>query len=83
MFCDKLCSSERKYLNTFYSSFTVPNCYHFTGDIFDCIYVKENFKIVIQVSLKFVPQGPIDNKSALVQVLGTDVGALGGHELNY
>ena len=27
------------------------------------------FRISIQISLKFVPEGPIDNKSALVQVM--------------
>ena len=31
--------------------------------------MNENFCILIQISLKFVPNGPIDNKSALVQVM--------------
>ena len=38
-------------------------------DIFKCIFLNENFRISIQISLKFVPKGPIDNKSALVQVM--------------
>ena len=37
--------------------------------IFKCIFLNENFRISIQISLKFVPKGPIDNKSALVQVM--------------
>ena len=38
-------------------------------DIFKCIFLNENVRISIQISLKFVPKGPIDNKSALVQVI--------------
>ena len=30
--------------------------------------MNENFYILIQISLKFVPEGPIDNKAALVRV---------------
>ena len=40
----------------------------FADDILKCILLKQNF-ILIQISLKFVPGGPIDNKSALVQVM--------------
>ena len=38
-------------------------------DIFKCIFLNENFRILIKISLKFVPKVPIDNKSALVQVM--------------
>ena len=38
-------------------------------DIFTCIFVNEKLRILIQISVKFVPKGPIDNKSALVQVM--------------
>ena len=31
--------------------------------------MNENVYILIRISLKFVPKGPIDNKSALVQVI--------------
>ena len=41
---------------------------HFTDDIFKCIILNEKFCILIRISLKFVPMGPIDNKSALVQL---------------
>ena len=41
----------------------------FADDIFECIFMKETFCISIPISLKFVPKGPIDSKSALVQVM--------------
>ena len=34
--------------------------------ILKCIFFNENFRILIKISLKFVPKGPMDNKSALV-----------------
>ena len=42
---------------------------HFADDISKCIFMNEKFCILIQISLKFVPKGPIDNKSALIQVM--------------
>ena len=39
------------------------------NDIFKCIFLNENDKIPIQVSLKLVCKSPIDNKPALVQVM--------------
>ena len=33
------------------------------------IFLNEKFDISIRISLKFVPKGPIDNKSVLVQVI--------------
>ena len=38
-------------------------------DIFKCILLYENDNIPIQLSLKLVPRSPIDNESALVQVM--------------
>ena len=38
-------------------------------DIFKCIFLYENDRIPIQVSLKLVPRSPTDNKPALVQVM--------------
>ena len=38
-------------------------------DIFKSIFLNENDRIPIQISLKFVPWSPIDNKPALVQVM--------------
>ena len=40
-----------------------------TNYVFKYIFVNEKFSITINISLKFVPKGPIDNKSALVQVM--------------
>ena len=37
--------------------------------IFKRIFLNENGKIPIQISLKFVPRLPIDNKAASVQVM--------------
>ena len=39
---------------------------HFRDDIFRCIFVNENFYILIESSLKFVSNGPIDNHPILV-----------------
>ena len=36
-------------------------------DSFNCIFLNENDRIPIQISLKYVPGSPIDNKAALVQ----------------
>ena len=40
---------------------------HFADDIFMRIFVNENVWIPIEISLKFVPKGPINNIPALVQ----------------
>ena len=37
--------------------------------IFNCIFFNENPHILIPISLKYVPLCPIDNKSALDQVM--------------
>ena len=39
------------------------------SDVFLCIFLKDNFCSLINISLKFVPKGPIDSKSSLVQVM--------------
>ena len=36
---------------------------------FRCIFLKENERIPIQISLKFVPMSPTDNGRALIQVM--------------
>ena len=38
-------------------------------DHFKCIFMNENARIPIRISVKFVPRSPIDNKPALVQVM--------------
>ena len=42
---------------------------HFADDIFKWLFLNENVWISIKISLKFVPQGPIDNIPALVQIM--------------
>ena len=42
---------------------------HFAEDIFKCIFRNENIWISIQISLKYVPKGPINNIPALVQIM--------------
>ena len=39
---------------------------HFADDTLKCIFLNENVWIPIEISLKFVPKGPIDNIPALV-----------------
>ena len=38
-------------------------------DIFKCIFLTKNDIIPIQISLKFVPRSPIDNKPTFAQIL--------------
>ena len=42
---------------------------HFTDVTFKHIFLDENGRIVIKISLKFVPKGPINNIPALVQIM--------------
>ena len=42
---------------------------HFADDMYKHIFLNENVRIPIQISLTFVPKGPTDNKSALVLVM--------------
>ena len=41
----------------------------FPGDIFKCIFLNENISISIEISLNFLPKGPIYNIPALVQIM--------------
>ena len=45
------------------------NVRHFADDIFKCIFLNKNVWISIEMSLKFVPKGPINNIPALVQIM--------------
>ena len=49
-----------------YSSSPGQNGLHITDNIFTCIFGNEKFCILIEISLKFIPKGPIDNNPALV-----------------
>ena len=41
---------------------------NFADDTFKCIFLNENISISIKITLKFVPNGPINNIPALVQI---------------
>ena len=45
------------------------NFRQFLHDIFKCIFLNEDVLISIKISLKFVPKGPINDISALVQIM--------------
>ena len=42
---------------------------HFPDDIFKCIFLNENGRVSIKISLKFVPKVPINNIPALVEIM--------------
>ena len=42
---------------------------HYPEDIFKCIFLNENVWISNEISLKFVPKGPINNIPSLVQMM--------------
>ena len=75
----------RKYAQGFvllwlYHHFLVDSCHfntsrprqngrRFADDTFKRIFLNENVRISIKISLKFVPKGPINNNPALVQIM--------------
>ena len=42
---------------------------HFPDNIFKCIFLNENVKILIKISLKIVPKCPINNIPALFRIM--------------
>ena len=42
---------------------------HFPDNIFKCVFLNEKVRILVEISLKFVPKGPINNIPALVQIM--------------
>ena len=42
---------------------------HFADNILKWIFLNENIRILMKLSLKFVPNVPINNKPALVQII--------------
>ena len=42
---------------------------HFADDMFSCIFLHENIWITIEISLKYVPKGSINNNPALFQIM--------------
>ena len=56
-------------LHSINSSPPGQNGFHLADSIFKCTFMDKKFCILIQISLKFIPKGRIDNKSALAQVM--------------
>ena len=69
MFCTSLLAHVICYTYDFNSSPLDKMAAILAGDSFKYIFLNENELMSIQISLKFVPIVPIDNKSALVQVM--------------
>ena len=62
---------RQRWLGTLLVNLSPPgqNGRHFADDIFKCIFFNENVLIVIKISLKCIPIGPISNDRALVQIM--------------
>ena len=45
------------------------NGHHFTDDTSKCIFLNENGRISIEISLEFVPKGSINEIPALMQIM--------------
>ena len=61
----RICT-KHQWVNTFRPT---QNGHHFPDDSFKRIFLNENVGISINISLKFVPKGPINNILALVQIM--------------
>ena len=59
-------NSDLLFLNTLRQR---QNGRHFQENIFKYIFLNENVKILIKISLKFVPMGSINNIPSLVQIM--------------
>ena len=59
-------SDHRLQINTLRSR---QNGRRFADDTFKRIFLNENVRISIKISLQFVPKGPINNNPALVQIM--------------
>ena len=62
----KASGGEIRLINTLWPR---QNGRNFADDIFKWIFLNENVWIPIKIWLKFVPQGPINNIPALVQIM--------------
>ena len=66
--CLILTGTPTQFLNTFWLR---QNGHHFADNIFQFICLNENSCILIPISLKFLPKGMIDNRSALLQIMAS------------
>ena len=51
--------------------FVEHNGWHFADNTFKCIFLTENYQILIEISVKYVRKGPIDNESSLFKVMAS------------
>ena len=58
-----------KTYTTFNTLKPIQHGYHVANDIFMFIFLHEKYCTLIQISLKFVPNGPINNMPALAQIM--------------
>ena len=63
--CKKLSCSTVVDLSRIHKGPFDASCSHFPDNIFKCIFLNKNIWILIKISLKFVPKGPINNIPAL------------------
>ena len=61
-----ICFTFNRSLNTLRSR---QNVRRFADDTIKCIFLNENVRISIKISLKFVPKGPNNSNPALVQIM--------------
>ena len=62
-----ICVARPQWVNTF--RLRQMDAYYFADNIFKCIFLNENVWFTIEISVKFVPKGPIKNIPALVQIM--------------
>ena len=60
----------RPFMKIFNTSRPKQNGRRYPDDIFKCIFLNENICVLINISLKFVPKGQINNIQSLVQNYG-------------
>ena len=63
-----LCLTAYKRATANYTLRPRQNGHRFADDTFNSIFLNENVRISIKISLKFVPKGPINNNPVLVQI---------------
>ena len=68
-FCPNTCCSNSEIWEAFNTLRPRQNGRHFPDDTFKRIFLNENVRIFIKISLKFVPKGPINKIPALVQIM--------------
>ena len=69
MFAWETYRENKSRLGNLNTSRSGQNAYNFPDDIFNSIFLNENVWIAFEISLKFVPKGPINNIAALVQIM--------------